>query len=348
MLNSKRALLLLPGRNDEIVEGALVASIESNNLFARGLRALVERLDNLDDFMPLSQLGEQYRSALLDWFEILPKSLFISGFETVLDERKAKAYLLVPLGVRPFHVGYRRLLRSLRGLVSIVRVSVSKSRTQFSSIDTVREHEKLLESKEKELSHLVHLVNNASQDLSILAESLDEKDEQGVNELSRYLSSGVSDPRLVAEFKRFPKVFQPTLSSIDSILDEVQEGIAYHLKRRGIELVMNRDTWEAENLGVKFLGAQLSEALIRELLRNCITVHTKKITLSASYALERISIRANYDCGAVLDVDQIELMRAACARANGSFVCSDDAQILWWELSLLARATQELNSTGRL
>ncbi|MCB0339148.1 MAG: response regulator, partial [Bdellovibrionales bacterium] len=195
--------------------------------------------------------------------------------------------LFVPLS--PWGGAFRpgRLHNILLGMSSIVRITLSATRSRFRSSDVLLEKERSLAEKEEEFNELVHLVNNVAQDVAIVGEQCRESIDEYCQDLpseeipitlgkirgelqhlegtARYLSAGASDIQWLKELSRLTAIRNLEKVEIDQVIEELRLFGEYRAERKNETFSLVSDV--PSGLCVEVVTREFLEASLRLLLR---------------------------------------------------------------------------------
>lgn len=305
--DSTSALLIFGTDQAEVVDSNGITASKVDRIFVLGLEQQLESRNVAEAIFASDVLGEQFNTALYDWFGFLPRWLMFFKLRAVLDNREEKVFLVVPCTLGTTFSGLPRALQTLKAMVAVVRMALSAARGRFISSDALSLTEQSLTEREHEISQLIHTVNNVAQEVTVRCEKLREilvddvpkidslKGEIGLVEGSmRRLAYGVSDINWLRELKRTSVVAKLEKVSLTSLLEEI---LSF-----GHDYVSNKKlTWKAELSDAKGFSLKVAS---REFLEASLRLMIRQACMSAPAASEvtfKVSQHGEQICFSVTD-----------------------------------------------
>lgn len=287
---SDKALLIFEHRAAELVGLRGRQGVGTDNSFTQAIHRLACEREGSEGLLKRSELGEQYLGPLMDWFGRVPGELWYFRLVAVIEEREERVVVLLPVSWEARLIGRAKVQAVLMGLVSLVRVSLGATRSRFLSSDVLLKKERSLSEREEELGSLIHLVNNAAQEISIICESSKEElvkmgsapvtasaDElssprmrlfrelEQLEATARILASGVSDVQWLKELARLAESKRLASVELAAVLEELERYGRYRAERKGEEFSLI-NTVEGER-SIQVVNREFLEASLRLLVR---------------------------------------------------------------------------------
>ncbi|MCO6432196.1 MAG: response regulator [Deltaproteobacteria bacterium] len=249
-------------------------------LLARAFFFKIDRFDQAEGIYSCRLLEDRFKSALLDWYGKVPRRLFFFRVELIVDEKEEKALIVLPVSVVARVLGIRRTFTALATMLGVARISFASARTRFLSSDVLQSYQRSVNTLEGELNEIVHLVNNAAQDIAIYCDQArgrlrtDETQEfdprlnhllRNVEICSRSLSAGVSDLKLRKEINSIRRSDHSESVLVREVMEELNAFGEYHSGRKGFKFEM--ENYLPETAAVKVISREYLETALRTLIR---------------------------------------------------------------------------------
>ncbi len=226
LVDAEKAVIAIGTDTAEVVslESSTPSSVDS-----MCLASLCQRVADIgadQGVLSKKNLGEKISAACREWFGFLPSRLYFVSFVTIVNDREKKVIVFVPLSVGVALAGVDNTCRVFASLVSLVRVSMMSARNRFVSTDALASSEHAVARREDQLNHIIHLVNNAAQDVVAACDGLREQGGASTSlgwiETSiRCLSAGVSDVKLLNEMSRVGAMGRYETVQVPALIEEL-------------------------------------------------------------------------------------------------------------------------------
>ncbi|MBX7139142.1 MAG: response regulator [Oligoflexia bacterium] len=288
--DSSRVLLALGSGSAELITSDALHTAGADQIFVRGLLQRIADSETSQGLFSVQQLGEQFRPALEDWFGRTPAHLYYGTFEAILSDREEKVCVCLPISAYLRLSGTARLVPAVSSLVGVLRLVLSAQRSRFLSSGVLTATQISATQQEEELNQVIHQVNNAAQDISILCDDLKQKigaPDNGALEalgrlegVARNLSSEVSDVKLLRELDSLKRDDRFEAAPLGAALDELHSYGIYRAFRRGHRFVIAPG--DTAQTAVKIISREYLETMLRFLVREA----SKRLGASQSISVQ--------------------------------------------------------------
>lgn len=281
-----RALVLYGTESVELVSRGHYEPSKVDRVFVLGL---VEKLNTLlkdDGVLSGSAFGEQFKGVFHDWFGLAPSRFFCVRLTAIIEDLEKRIYIMVPVRWSARFAGFWRTYRNILSVTSLAKVSLAAARNRFLSSDVLLSTQSSVSERELELDEIVHLVNNAVQDVSIQIDTIRgviekartdkrsdskeasaqlEKELEDLDVLNRHLAMSVSDTKLIKELLRVEKLGRADVVSVEAIVKDVEKYGKYWAQRKGEQFEVDANL--AKGLTIKVASREFFEMVLRLCIR---------------------------------------------------------------------------------
>lgn len=252
------------------------------------VRALLGRLDEIgmdDGKIRLRDLGDQYLGLLLDWFGHLPRLVHYVRILAIIGDREERVLFLAPPAFGLGIVSESRLTSAIGSITGMARAILAIGRHRILSSDVFVSSAKSVSERELELDKLIHSVNNSSQDIAIqcdeIRQNLDKvvvkADERSAIEsalkglkqletLSRTVSAGVSDVKLMRELQKLREISRSEQVKLLSVIEELETFSQFRSWRKGFDAAVSHTG--CDGFAVKVAGREFLEMCLRLVVKS--------------------------------------------------------------------------------
>ena len=277
----RRVLLAFSSGVAEIVSDGASQSSAVDPVFVKGLNQRVEDRTGENGILNLGDFKEQFAAPLHEWFLHQPERIFFARFVTIVGGMEQRAYIYIPFSLGTRLAGIGKTYRAVLGLSAVARISLVGVRSRFVSSDALLISQRSVSQREEELNRLVHLVNNAAQDITAKCEDLRSVVNAGgldsvpvrerisghIHELelaSRSLSFGVSDVKLLKELLHVRSFSKREKVLMAPIVEDIRQYAEHRAKRIGgkFTFLMNLPP----EAGVSIISRDFLETVLRTLV----------------------------------------------------------------------------------
>lgn len=280
LCDSDRALVLYGNRKAEILSGIESSESEVDQVYDHGFMQLIGDTGQEEGVLGSDRLGEQFRSPLVDWFGFVPNAFVFSQFITSIDGREDRVTIVIPCSVLARIVTYKKVLRSVVGLSSMVRLSLSSTRTRLAPVGPSTLRQQTLSRREVEFNQVVHDVNNLVQDISVQCDRVrllvselsgDHSQEEIIDEIrkldgwSHVLASEVSDVKLLRELSSISVKHRSEHVPLEPLIRDLESFGSYWAYRSSGIFVVDIDA--SDKLAVRVVSREYLETCLHVLLR---------------------------------------------------------------------------------
>ncbi|MDZ4786970.1 MAG: response regulator [bacterium] len=263
----------------------------ADSLYAQGLKSLAKDTGHQIGVLHTKSIGRQFDLALYSWFGQIPSSIYYCKLTLQIEDKEEVFFIFLPVGYTIKLIGLKEFQDFASGFIHIIssRRSVKNQSSRVSQIYVAGAGSQ--ESKDEDLNHLIHLVNNAAQDLSIVADNCKniisefplKESQQEENKITsditlrlqsqmaylegslRSLSASVSDVKWLREVALMKKAGSLEKINITSSLEELATFAEFKLRKGGAKLVIE-NTLDS-NTKVSILSREFLEATLRTLIK---------------------------------------------------------------------------------
>ncbi len=307
-----RRVLVVVGSNDGFTVGPSVGTEVSkvDPAFLTKLVQVASTGGKSDYILSFERdLGPQFLTPCVDWFDYVPKYIIASELNAVLDGREERIVVLVPLSNSVYFAGLDQVIRAARSIASIVRNSLAASRLRLMSSDVLLSTQKNLAAQAEDLDELVHVANNVAQDVGSRlerffvdsTENIGKENVEalaGVRDLVSDLSVGVSDVQWLREISKIKTHAANQRCNIAEFFEDNTARIRRWCERRGVTLAIN--IAPAVRGSVIWCASQeYFSAALRALVRAYIKGMTKGETLVVSVNKNNEQVEIAVSCSVI-------------------------------------------------
>ncbi len=254
-------------------------------IIVRGLLGRVDEIGLEDGRVRLRTLGEQYLGPVMDWFGQLPPLMHIVRLLAILGDREERVMVLVPRAFGLSFVSESRLARAIGSIAGTARAIMAVGRHRILSSDAYVSSARSVSERELELDKLIHSVNNSSQDIAIQCDEIRQNLEKvvvpagdqstidqvvkGIKQLetlSRTVSAGVSDVKLLRELQKLKEVSRLEQVKLLSVIEELETFAHFRGWRQGFEASVEQVG--CDGFAAKVAGREFLEMGLRLIVKN--------------------------------------------------------------------------------
>lgn len=287
VIDGSRVLVVFDEGQGELVAEKDEAPLTISSVFVRSLWQRLQDEDQGEGLLKRSDLGVHYREALEEWFQQQPQSVFFVRFPAVVRGTERQVALVVPLTIVTRLAGARRCAAALSALSAFAKLSLQAARSRFHSSDELSASQSALATREQELHHVVHLVNNLAQDITGSLDDLNElragnsqstekpydvlsnKDEldkiRAIESSLSALVGSVADVVRIRDILRMTSGPRIEAVSAAKVWQNLLKFSEYRAKRSRAELIVVADAPVA-SMKISCAGVDMLEAVIRAMI----------------------------------------------------------------------------------
>ncbi len=334
-------LVSYPGSQGKVLRGDEFVPSSVDAVFEKGLVHSAENSRLEDGILNSRELGQQYYAPLSDWFGRLPSDVFFSHLTGVIDAEERNIYIFCPIDWMLKLVGKKRCLLAVASVASIARIALAYQRSRFISSGVLSSTQRSISDQERELDQIIHRVNNAAQDISVICDGVTgtlkqelastlspelrhslQRDFNGIENAITTLSSDVSDKKLLREMLQIRSLERFELVSLAPVIEQMRMYAQHRLERRSVNFVFENTV--TQDLVIKVVSTALLGTALRLLLRFALRRCSKqdaRVRMIVSMEGEQVAFKLEDNCeplsstlieqintkGAKLDQDQAAL-----------------------------------------
>jgi CheY-like chemotaxis protein len=284
--------LILIGRNQEWELTGLGENLDDKDRFLiADFGVSLKEQNSRCKVLPITEINRLFHPFLDSWFGFLPSRVvyFSVALKTNLGMESISG--LVPVSPTLRLADWNQVQRSICSLLELAESGGDTIRRASKGTHTFISPFRSDLNQDEELGEVIHHVNNAAQDLSVVSESIT-KQFQSLSEMSfeqqdriraqalsdqikqhvinlsetiRYLSTSVSDIRWLKEASHSPVPEKLESVNLREILEDVSSYALFKLRRSGALVKLTASQEDLGNIQVE--SREFLEALLRAVLR---------------------------------------------------------------------------------
>ncbi len=292
LLGDAKRILVTYGKSESIIlGGGQIGTRDIDPLFVQGLVSLARDQDNAVGLLFKKHMGRQFDPALFYWFGEIPSSIYFCRVILPSEDKSEIFYVFLPVSYTVKLIGAREFQEYASGLLQNIGIRRSPQKLNQRVSQVIVTGGGGIDSKEEDLNHLIHLVNNSAQDLSIVVDNcrsvleqlegivVEKEKSDNYKEIKerfngqisyldgalRSLSASVSDVKWLREIASMKKAGALERVNIVSALEEAAAFVEFKIRRSGAKQSVDLNL-EA-SLGILVVSREFLEASLRTLLK---------------------------------------------------------------------------------
>jgi CheY-like chemotaxis protein len=258
--------------------------VDCDQLLVRTLLHKIEDKRKEEGWVFAKEFNEQFKGLWYDSFGYFPDKIIFHLLPSSSQNASERGVLLIPISTVLRLISTTQVFKTVNSLIAIIKIQLLSARTNTLSTDIMGSYEQILAEHEHEFSQMVHLVNNAAQDISIFCENarsrLDSLSPQAqrnaaivdtvdlleqIQMSNRSLAVNVSDMKLIRELLSVRSWGKEERVPLDRVISDLEGFAKYyaHNLREEINFEMNIP----DLAGVRVVSSDYLDTVLRLLLR---------------------------------------------------------------------------------
>ncbi len=292
LLDSNSALTIVGSNQGYLIGSKLLEPDPVDQHLLAGIVAKIRQQRRAIGILDAASFEKQYGPAFHSWFGKLPRSFVYCRTQPKIGGEQESLLALLPVSATVRLVEWRIVEEQISSLIEITESGgeIGKSSPRISQV--VIAPNRSMHTREDDLNDVIHFVNNAAQDLSIVSDNVrgavrglerptDNFEDQAKNIQAltrqlkndvdylegalRSLSTSVSDIKWLREAAVTKKTNNQEHVLIAAVIDEIVTFASYRLRRMGAEVVPPSDF--DQSIQVSVASREFLEASLRALIR---------------------------------------------------------------------------------